>query len=133
MSDVKATNPKDAAAWNRLPLHLVPDTIPAFAALAFAEGALKYGAFNWRESGVRSSVYIDAARRHLACWVNGEEVDPVTGVPHLGSVLACIGIILDAQLCGKLSDDRPPPAPVGDAVRGMSADIVRLKALLAPQ
>lgn len=124
----KPTNPKDAAAFDRLPLHLVPSTIPAFAALAFAEGALKYGAFNWRISGVRASVYISALERHLARWKNGEEADPETGVPHLASALACIGIILDAGLCGKLTDDRPPAAPISGLIAD-AAVIARLQRL----
>jgi hypothetical protein len=112
MSD-KPTNPKDALAVAKLPLHLVPSTLTAYAALSFAEGAAKYGAYNWRDAGVRASIYISALERHLAKWKNGEECDPVTRVPHLASALACIGIILDADLCGKLTDDRPLPAPLG--------------------
>ncbi len=113
----KDTNPKDALASARLPLHLVPDSMKAMAALAFAEGAAKYGAFNWRVSGVRASVYLAALERHLMSWRNGEYADPVTGVPHIASAIACLGIIIDAELCGKLIDDRPPSAPVGRAIR----------------
>lgn len=111
MSLDKPTNPKDVFAVSKLPLHLVPSTINLFAALAFAEGAAKYGAFNWRVAGVRASVYVSALERHLAKWKNGEDADPLTKVPHLSSALACLGIILDAGLCGKLTDDRPVPAP----------------------
>lgn len=110
----KPTNPKDAIADGRLPLALVPDTVPAYASIAFAEGALKYGAYNWRITGVRMSVYIAAIRRHLARLQNGEWADPKTGVPHLASVIAGAGIILDARACGKLTDDRPPAAPMGE-------------------
>lgn len=110
----KPTNPKDLLAVAKLPLHLVPSTINVFAALSFAEGAAKYGAFNWRVSGVRMSVYLSALERHLAKFKNGEECDPVTKVPHLSSALACVGIILDAGICGKLIDDRPVPAPAMD-------------------
>lgn len=131
MSDSKPTNPKDALAISKLPLHLVPDTVRAYAALAFAEGAAKYGAYNWRVAGVRASVYRSALDRHLASWWNGEAVDPVTGVPHLASIIACAGILLDADLCGKLTDDRPPCAPVGEAVRAMEADVGRILALFA--
>lgn len=127
----KPTNPKDALAVSKLPLHLVPDTIEAYAALAFAEGASKYGAYNWRVAGVLASVYHSAMKRHLACWHNGEEADPVTGVPHLASVIACAGILLDAQLCGKLIDDRPPAAPVGERIRAAEAEVAKVLALFA--
>lgn len=127
----KATNPKDVLAVSKLPLHLVPDTIEVYAALAFAEGASKYGAYNWRVAGVLASVYHSALKRHLACWHNGEESDPVTGVPHLASIIACAGILLDAQLCGKLTDDRPPAAPLPDRVRAMEGDVARIFGLFA--
>ena len=115
----------------RLPLGLVPDTLSAFAALGFLEGALKYGRYNWRVAGVRSSIYHDAIRRHLAKWWAGEEVDQKTGVPHLASILASVGILLDSALVGKLADDRPPPAPIANLVDAMEADVARLKALFA--
>lgn len=128
---IKATNPKDRIASNKLPLDLVPDTLAVFASLAFAEGAAKYGAYNWRVAGVRSSVYRAALDRHLKSWWNGEDADPATGVPHLASILACAGILLDAELAGKLTDDRPPRVALGEAIRSLEGDVGRIKALFA--
>lgn len=127
----KPTNPKDQVAVTKLPMHLVPSTVTAHAALAFAEGAAKYGAYNWRAAGVRASVYKSALQRHLEKWWNGEWADPVTGVPHLASIIACAGILLDANLVGKLTDDRPPAAPVSPLIDGMEADVARIFALFA--
>jgi hypothetical protein len=126
MSDDKPTNSKDALALAKLPLHLVPATMKVNAALAFAEGAAKYGAYNWRVAGVRASIYKSALERHLEKWWNGEWADPATGVPHLASVLACAGIILDADLCGKLTDDRPPAAPLPARIDAMEAEVRRV-------
>ena len=112
-ADQKPTNPKDVIGSGKLPLELVPDTLPAYAAIAFFEGASKYGRFNWRVSGVRASIYRAALQRHLAAWWNGEDFDPDTGVPHLASVAACVAILIDAEACGTLTDDRPPAAPLG--------------------
>lgn len=131
MTDAKPTNPKDMVAVTKLPLHLVPSTISAYAALAFAEGAAKYGAYNWRAAGVRASVYKSALQRHLEKWWNGEWADPATGVPHLASVIACAGILLDADLVDKLTDDRPPPAPVSGLIDGMGADVRRIYEMFA--
>ena len=129
-AETKPTHPKDAQATTRLPLDLVPDTVSAYAALAFAEGALKYGAYNWREAGVRASIYRAAIGRHLIRWWNGEDVDPKTGVPHLASIIAGAGIVLDAGLLGKLTDDRPPRSPdLCAALDAMQADIARLQVL----
>jgi hypothetical protein len=127
----KPTNPKDQIAVTKLPLHLVPSTLEIFAALAFAEGAAKYGAYNWRVAGVRASVYKSALDRHLKKWWNGEWADRKTGVPHLASAIACLAIILDAGVCGTLTDDRPPAAPVSDLIDGLEADVRRLLDLFA--
>jgi hypothetical protein len=117
----KLTNPKDAIGSSKVPLHLVPETMRAYAAVAFLEGALKYGTANWRVAGVRTSIYYSALQRHLSKWWNGEEADPDTGVPHLASALACIGIIVDAREVGKLTDDRPPRADVGALLARLEA------------
>lgn len=106
--DPKQTNPKDAIGGTKLPLDLIPDTGLAYAALAFLEGALKYGKFNWRIAGVRWSVYEAALKRHLWKVKEGEWADPVTKVPHIGNMLACLLILADAYETGMLIDDRPP-------------------------
>jgi len=124
---LKPTNPKDAVGSDKLPLELVPDTIEAEVVLAYLEGALKYGRFNWRVAGVRSSIYRAALRRHLMRWWNGEDRDQKTRVKHLASVIACAGILLDAELCGKLTDDRPPSAPIGRLIDDAGEVVAHLK------
>jgi hypothetical protein len=126
--DQKPSNPKDVIGQTKLPMGLVPDSMTAYASLAFLEGALKYGRYNWRAAGVRSSVYRDALDRHLSRWWNGEDVDPDTLVPHLASALACIAIILDADLSGKLTDDRPPrQEDLPKLISAMQGNIAHLK------
>lgn len=110
--DRKPTNPKDAVGCKKVPLGLVPSTAMAYQAMVHLHGAIKYGAYNWRAAGVRSTIYYDAMLRHLGAWLNGQDDDPDSGQPHLAHVAACCNIILDAKECGKLNDDRPPPAPV---------------------
>lgn len=128
--DQKATNPKDAIGIGKLPLDLVPETGIAYAALAFLEGALKYGKFNWRIAGVRWSVYEAALKRHMAKVNAGEWEDPVTGVPHIASMLACLMIAADAKEAGKLIDDRPPRVEgFSKFIDGLTAKVAHLKAL----
>ena len=103
-----ATNPKDKAATYRLDLSLFPATARAYGALGMTEGDCKYGGYNYREHGVSASVYYSACGRHLDDWYNGEWADRKTGVPHLASALACLGILIDSYECGNLVDDRPP-------------------------
>lgn len=123
----KPTNPKDVIGSSKLPLELVPDTAVAYMALSFLEGALKYGRFNWRIAGVRASIYAAAMRRHMKKWWNGEDADPKTGVHHLASVMACCAIVLDAKLVGKLTDDRPPRADVGQLIEALEATAAHLR------
>lgn len=110
-SSLKPTNPKDAAAFDKAPLHLVPASFKAYTAMALAEGAMKYGAWNWRAAGVRSSVYVSALQRHMDKWFNGEEFDPETGVPHLANACACLAVLIDSKTQMNMTDDRPPRQP----------------------
>lgn len=102
----KDTNPKDAIAGTKIPFHLWPETASIWGAMGLLEGALKYGRANWRESGVRASVYFDALRRHSNKWFEGEDTDPDSGLPHFAHMLACVAILVDAEATGKLIDDR---------------------------
>lgn len=129
LMDSKPTNPKDRVGSKKLPLDLVPSTIKTYAALAFLEGALKYGAYNWRKSGVRASIYKAALERHLDKWWNGEWADPKTDVPHLASVIACAGIILDSHFASKLTDDRPPIIPLGVHIDNCDETVKHLQEL----
>ena len=131
--DKKLTNPKDAIGSKKLPLHLVPDTLTIMACPSFLEGSLKYGQFNWRVYGVRLSVYISALERHLKKYKNGEDRDPNTLVHHLSSVIACSAIILDAEGCDMLTDDRPPLHPTAELIDGMVEHVAYLKELYKDQ
>jgi hypothetical protein len=128
----KPSNPKDIIGSDKLPMGLVPDSVIAYAALAWLEGMLKYGLVNWRECGVRASIYLDAMQRHRAKFREGQWADPHTRVPHLASIIACAGILLDAELNGKLIDDRPLSTPNFDVFLDDLGDNVKhLKQLFA--
>lgn len=122
----KDTNPKDAIGGKKLPMNLVPSSLMIYAATSFAEGASKYGNYNWRVAGVRASIYKAALERHLAKWWNGETFDKKTNVHHLASVIACAGIILDAELVGKLEDDRAPYADIDGLIGTLEKTIEHL-------
>ena len=103
---LKQSNPKDAIGSNKMPLHLWPESASIMGCLGLLDGALKYGRANWREAGVRASIYYDALRRHLAKQFEGQEIDSDSGLPHDCHMLACLAIIVDAKACGKYIDDR---------------------------
>lgn len=128
----KQSNPKDLVGSSKLPLHLWPTTATAMGSLGLLEGLLKYGRSNWRESGVRASIYVDACKRHLDAWFEGEEAAPDSGVPHLANALACLAIVVDAQAAGKLVDDRQyNGAGYRALVESLTPHVERLKALHA--
>lgn len=102
------TNPKDLIGDQKPNLALVPSALTIYAARAYEIGAAKYGAYNWRKKKVRMMVYIAALLRHANCLLDGEDVDG-EGNPHVGAMLACLGIIADAKETGNLIDDRPTP------------------------
>ena len=80
-------------------------------ARALEQGAEKYGAYNWRITRVRMSIYLDAMERHLLALRDGEDAASDSQVSHLGHILASAAILADAWAAGTLIDDRPPPGP----------------------
>lgn len=133
-ADVKDTNPKDLIGSDKLPLSQLPVMGKAYQALAHLEGTLKYGLVNWREAGVRASIYLDAMERHMGKLKDGEWADPKTKVPHLGSIMACCAILADAYECGKLVDDRPKPVPgIGEKLDALTETVRHLKAFFAEE
>lgn len=122
----KETNPKDRIGVTKSPLSVIPATSLHYLGLAMLEGALKYGRHNWREAGIRYSVYYDAVMRHMNAWWEGEDIDADSGLPHPVKAMACLCILADAMLENNGSDDRPPRPSVDwlDVVNG------RAKALL---
>jgi len=111
-------NPKQAYGDKKIPMHLVPPASIAYEAMAMAEGARKYGAYNWRENDVEVMTYVGAAMRHLGQWVDGEEIDSDSGKPHLAHAKACLGILIDATENGNAIDNRPASGPMSKVLVG---------------
>lgn len=117
----------------KVPLELWPPTATALGAVALFEGKSKYGRLNWRAAPVQASVYVGAAKRHLDEWFEGNDTSLDAGLHHLGSALASIAILVDAQVQGSLIDDRQ----YGDAkayqqlLQRLQGDVQRLQKLHA--
>lgn len=127
----KDTNPKDAIAGAKVPLWLLSPIAKAIWSIAMFAGMTKYGAWNWRVSGVRLSVYLSAIQRHFDAFVSGETHDPVDCTHHLGNIMACCAIILDAAAAGKLVDDRPPSVSLRPTYAEAEATMATLQAKYA--
>ena len=114
-------NPKQVYGAQKPNLALIPVSGLHHTALAFENGASKYGAYNWRDRGVEAMTYIAAAQRHIADFLDGTERASDSDIHNLGHAVACLLIIMDAQEVGNLIDNRPIP--------GKSAEVLeRLKA-----
>lgn len=106
--DVKDSNPKDAVGIRKVPYSTLPTPVLAECGVAMLEGAIKYGRHNYRVIGVRASVYYDAVvARHLAAWWEGEDDDAESGISHISKAIAGLMVLRDAQIRGKMVDDRP--------------------------
>ena len=100
-------NPKTSIGLAKPSMSAVPPSAILHLGRAMSDGRRKYGLMNWRDTRVSSSVYYDAALRHLMAWWDGEDVASDSGVHHLGHAMACLAIVLDAEASGNLDDDRP--------------------------
>jgi hypothetical protein len=99
-------DPKGAAGALKTPLGLIPPYAMEQTAWAHKHGAEKYGPFNWRDTKVCASTYINAMMRHLNAWRDGENLDPESGISHLAHIACSCNILMDADYCGTLMDDR---------------------------
>jgi hypothetical protein len=85
--------------------------------VGMAAGAFKYGAHNYLVVAPRSSVYTDAAIRHISAFVGGEMFDPHAGkdvrVRHIVAAMNSLHVLAAAIINDRWIDDRPPVAPPG--------------------
>lgn len=109
---------KVAAGAAKPPLHLIPRVAVETEAAVLATGADKYGAWNWRSQKITATSHGAAIMRHVLAWLNGEHLDPESGMSHLAHVRATAGIILDADAHGMLIDDLPGSSPDADHPQG---------------
>lgn len=105
--DTKPTNPKDALGSSKTPLWVLPFRVLRGVGMALFEGALKYGAYNWRDAGVRATIYYDAAINHLGDWWEGEDIDSDSGLSHIDKAIASLVVMRDSMYHGNFVDDRP--------------------------
>lgn len=114
------TNPKTRIGLTKPSTAAIPPSAIVHLGLAMSNGVVKYGKFNWREHAVTMSVYTDAIDRHLMALKDGEDVASDSGVHHLGHVMACCAIMLDALECGTLNDDRGIPGKASELIQRLT-------------
>lgn len=104
--------------FTKPPMSLVPPELVMEVARVLGYGARKYARGQWMRGMIFSSP-VDALERHLAAWKRGEDVDPESGLPHLGHAACCLAFLLHFTEGPRAAeyarfDDRlfaPPPVP----------------------
>lgn len=91
---------------NKTRMDLVPVHLLGSCADVFEFGANKYAAWNWAK-GMKWSVPYACIMRHMAAWYRGEDIDPESGKPHLGHVMANLLMLEHYARAYKVGDDRP--------------------------
>ena len=77
-------------------LSLVPPTVIRAIAQIRQYGIDKYhDPNNWKQ--VESQRYVDALYRHLLAYIEGEELDPESGYPHLWHMACNIAFLVDME------------------------------------
>lgn len=106
MGIYKDGNPKTQFGAVKPGVYYTPP-IPLYEySLAHMQGALKYGHFNWRDDPVSISTYIDACKRHIDLYLEGQKNASDTGIHNLAHAMCCLSIVMDAEAYGTLIDDR---------------------------
>lgn len=76
------------------PIGLIPRVALEKEALVLKYGASKYGTYNWR-GGMKYSRLTDAALRHIIAFIDGEDLDPETGISHIAHARCSLGFLLE--------------------------------------
>lgn len=116
------TGLKDDA--DKLPIELVPTEGIRAAARIFRYGAVEkkrpgglegYGVNNWR-GGMKWTRLYGATQRHLQAWLDGDDLDEESGLPHLWHALTCVLMLVWMAAHRPDLDDRYK-APVDPTAR----------------
>lgn len=123
VTTVNTVNPKEIAATRdqKAPLDLLEYAADVEVAKALKTGAVKYGVQNYKNIGeILARVYGSAIKRHIGAWLNGQDLDPESGLPHLAHIGANVHVLFGAMEAGTFVDNRGP-APRTDEQNELSA------------
>lgn len=109
IGDITSTARGTGARYNdgKTRFDLIPLSALTDCADVFAYGAQKYASWNWLR-GMPWSVPYACLMRHLDAWQRGEELDPESGLPHLGHAMCNLIMLSHYAKYYREGDDRPP-------------------------
>lgn len=114
------SNPKQLEGDKKVKVQYIPPMAIIALGEALGEGGVKYGPFNWRDMPVEALTYVGGMLRHILAYVDGENIDPESGKHHLAGVMANAAIVIDAESCGSLIDNRPKKGAAGARIRELA-------------
>ena len=79
-------------------MNLLPPKAIVEVAKVLTFGAEKYGAENWKELEDLQNRYLAGALRHIFAHMDGEKLDPETGLSHMAHALCCLLFKLEIEL-----------------------------------
>lgn len=122
VGDVKSEAVGTAARYNdgKPDLSLVPLIALEECAKVFDYGRRKYSEWNWLKGQDWSHPYASLLR-HLSAWHQGEDIDPESGLPHLGHAMCNMVMLSTFAKTYPQGDNRPNKkyfnkevTPIGD-------------------
>lgn len=129
-AEAPGENPKDSYGLAKVPLDIIPASSLIMKAVGLAVGDIKYGPLNWRKTKVQLRIYLGAMLRHTYALLDGQDIDPGTGAPHIAMIEACAAIISDAMYGGAgCVDNRPLPGLGGELMDEMNDFIKEMRIL----
>lgn len=108
VGDVNSNEKGSGARYNqgKPDLSLIPISTLEDEARVWMYGEAKYARFNWMK-GMKWSIPMACALRHLAAWQAGEDIDPESGQPHLAHVMCNLRMLTLYAKTYPEGDDRP--------------------------
>jgi len=92
-------------------LSIVPTSLSEAVAKVLMYGVQKYARDNWRKGLVWTET-ADCALRHLHKWLDGEQNDAESGLPHLWHLATNVAFLIEFEKQGIGRDDRFRYEPV---------------------
>lgn len=89
----------------KVELSLLPKSLLDETARVLMFGAQKYDRNNWKKGMKYTSIY-DSLQRHLTAFLEGEDVDPESGLLHLAHASCNIAFLIEYHTKQTGEDDR---------------------------
>jgi hypothetical protein len=98
-------------------MYLLPPKTLLEVSKVLTFGAAKYDEHNWKKLDNLQNRYTGAALRHIFAHMDGEDLDPETGLDHLAHALCCLMFKLEAKLENGESEEEGLRKPDGNEHR----------------